>query len=295
MSACRVRLFDTGYCSHPEHVVLRTRRLRPMRFPAMFALIEHPERGPVLFDTGYGAAYLEARRHWTGRIYDTVTPVTTDPSAFAVARLRSIGLEPGDVGTVIASHFHADHVAGLRDFPRADFVYLRGAWLAVRGRSGISALRRGFLPSLVPADFETRGQPIEDERWRPLPDEFAPFARGVDLFGDGSLVVVALPGHATGQLGLFVRRVGQGPLFLVADACWTSRSFREEIVPSSVTRLLFADMSAYRATLGHVASFARARPDVEIVPSHCGEAHARLVAEPFANCPAPPLRRQHEA
>lgn len=287
MTSCTVRLFDTGYCAHPEHAVLRNRRLRPLRFPAMFALIEHPERGPVLFDTGYGQAYLDARRSFAGRIYDTVTPVTTDASVFAAARLRSVGLEARDVRTVVASHFHADHIAGLRDFPNAEILHFASAWEAVRERRGLAALRRGFLPSLLPADFEAQRRPIEDADWSALPPEFAPFARGVDLFGDGALIAVALPGHAAGQLGLFVRRTGAPPLFLAADACWTSRSFREEILPSRITRLLFDDWTAYGATLGLVADFARRRPDVLVVPSHCGEVHGRLSEAPFAPCPPP--------
>lgn len=279
MSECTVRLFQTGHCVHPEHVVLRNRRLRTMRFPAMFAVIEHPERGPVLFDTGYGQGYLDERRRLTGRIYDAVTPVTTDPAWFPGARCRAAGIDPMDVDTVVLSHFHADHVAGLDDFPRARILHFASAWGAVRGTSGLRALRKGFLPRLLPADFEERRETIEEARWTALPPELAPFRRAVDVLGDGSLMAVALPGHAAGQLGLFVRRGGGAPpMLLCADACWTSRSFREGIVPSSVTRLLFDDMGAYRETLGLLTALHVARPDVDIVPSHCEEAERRFVA-----------------
>ena len=242
-----------------------------MQFPAMFAVIEHPERGPVLFDTGYGQPYLDARRKMLGKLYNAVAPVTTNPELFAAARCRSAGIDPADVSLVVASHFHADHIAGLVDFPNARIRFFRRAWEAVAKFRGLRALRRGFLPSLIPNDFAARADPIEDAVWTALAPEFTPFARGVDLFGDGSLTAVLLPGHAAGQLGLFVQRVSAPPMFLVADACWTRRSLEEEIVPSAVTRILFDDMGAYRATLGRIASFARSRPDVEIVPSHCAE------------------------
>lgn len=249
-----------------------------MRFPAMFAVLEHPEQGPILFDTGYGQAYLDERRRLTGRIYNAVTPVTTEPAWFPGARCRAAGIDPKDVRRVVLSHFHADHVAGLADFPRARFTYFASAWEAVRGLTGLRALRRGFLPRLLPANFEGRSDPIEEGRWTELPPELAPFRRAIDLLGDGSLQVLALPGHAAGQLGLLVRRTGgDPPMLLCADACWTSRSFREEIVPSAVTRLLFESARTYRATLGLLSELHRARPDIEIVPSHCEEAERRLV------------------
>ena len=271
-------LLDTGYCVHPEHIVLRNRRFKPMRFPAMFAVIEHPERGPILFDTGYAQPYLDtARSTWTGRVYNMVTPVTSSPPEFAAARCRTMGIDPNDVSLVIASHFHADHVAGLADFPRAEIMFLESAWERVAGLSGLRALRQGFLPSLIPTDFEARARAIEGAAWAVLGPEFGPFQRGVDLLGDGSLIAVALPGHAAGQLGLFVRRAGAPDAFLVADACWTARSFKEAIMPSRVTRLLFDDMEAYRFSLGLIGAFHKLHPDVEIIPSHCGETHRRLV------------------
>ncbi len=278
MSECRLTLLDTGYCVHPEHVVLRNRRLKPMRFPAMFAVIEHPERGPILFDTGYAQPYVDAASStWTGRIYNAVTPVTTSTPEFAAAKCRAMGIDPGDVSLVIASHFHADHVAGLSDFPKAEIMFLEDAWKRVAKLSGLRALKQGFLPSLIPADFEARSRPIEGAAWAVLGSEFGPFQRGVDLLGDGSLIAVALPGHAAGQLGLFVRRANAPDAFLVADACWTARSFREGIMPSRVTRLLFDDMNAYRFSLGLIGAFHKLHPDVEIIPSHCGETHRRLV------------------
>ena len=39
MSAVRLTLVAAGHCVHPEHVVLRNGRARPMQFPAMFALL----------------------------------------------------------------------------------------------------------------------------------------------------------------------------------------------------------------------------------------------------------------
>lgn len=276
MTAIALELFAAGHCVHPEHIVLRNRVLRPMAFPASFALLRHPERGPVLFDTGYSARFLEATRRWPGRLYRAVTPVTFHSEGAAAAQLCARGVAPTDITTVIVSHFHADHVGGLHDFPRARFVHLGEAWDAVEGRRGLGALRRGFVPELVPDDFATRANRIEAARFTALPPELAPFRRGVDLFGDESCWLVPLPGHARGQLGAFVRTTGGGTVFLCADSCWTTRSYQEPRMPHAVTRLLFDDWGAYRATLQELHQLARARPDVTVVPAHCAEALARF-------------------
>jgi glyoxylase-like metal-dependent hydrolase (beta-lactamase superfamily II) len=274
VSEVRLTLMAAGHCVHPEHAVLRNWRLRPLQFPATFALIEHPRRGPILFDTGYSQAFLDATQRFPARLYRMVTPVTLRPEDDAVHQLRALGIQPEDVELIIASHFHGDHVAGLGAFPRATILYCDAAWRAVGHLRGLRALRRGFLPELMPADFDQRAEPIDERRFVPLPGECAPFRNGVDLLGDGSLWAVLLPGHAAGQLGLFVRDSRGETVFLCADACWTSQSYRRERMPLAVARLLFDDWHAYRGTLAALATFHRARPGVTIVPSHCVEALA---------------------
>ena len=276
MSDVRLTLMAAGHCVHPEHAVLCNWRLRPMQFPAMFALIEHPGRGPILFDTGYSQAFLDATRRFPARLHRVVTPVTLRPEDHAAHQLLALGIRPEDVELIIASHFHGDHVAGLADFPRAKILYCDAAWRAVGHLRGLHALRRGFLPELIPADFAQRAESIDDQRFGPLPAEFAPFRSGVDLLGDGSLWAVLLPGHAAGQLGLFVRDRRGETVFLCADACWTSQSYRTERMPLAVARLLFDDWHAYRGTLADLATFHHERPGVAIVPSHCIEALARF-------------------
>jgi len=276
MSSVTLTLMVAGHCVHPEHAVLRNWRARPMQFPATFALIEHPRRGPILFDTGYSRAFLDATQRFPERLHRMVTPVTLRPEDHAAQQLRARGIRPEDVELIIASHFHGDHVSGLADFPRAKVLFCDAAWRAVGHLRGLRALRRGFLPALIPADFDRRATPIELEGFVALPPECAPFERGVDLLGDGSAWAVLLPGHAAGQIGLFVRESRGATVLLCADACWTSRSYREQRMPSAAARLLFDDWHAYRHTLADLARLHHARPEVVIVPSHCAEALARF-------------------
>jgi glyoxylase-like metal-dependent hydrolase (beta-lactamase superfamily II) len=272
----KLSVMQAGYCTHSEHVVIQGGAKKTIQFPAMFALLEHPEHGPMLFDTGYSEHFFEATRTFPYGLYARVTPVFLEQAWLARRQLKAKGVEPNDIETIFISHFHADHIAALHDFPKANFVFLPAAFQAVKGRTGFSALMRGFLPKLLPKAFESRANPVDLSRLKALPPEYHPFKKGIDLLGDESLIGVELPGHAAGQLGLFVRSGGKVH-FLVADACWLKRSFQENLLPRRRAQIIFDDARAYRETLAMVHQYYKFHPEVSIIPSHCQETLNRLL------------------
>ncbi len=181
MSSVRVTILRAGHCTCPEHIAIRGGRWRNIRFPAMFALIEHPRFGPMLFDTGYSERFFQETRSFPNRLYRLATPVTLDERQTAQAQLTARGLRPADIERVFISHFHADHIAALADFPNARYVYLPTGFEAIRARRGWSALAHAFLPGLLPSDFTERASPVDMAAPRPLPTECAPFARGFPI------------------------------------------------------------------------------------------------------------------
>lgn len=46
----RLTLFSTGYCTHPEFILLRGSQRKSVPIPALVGLIQHPRLGPILFD-----------------------------------------------------------------------------------------------------------------------------------------------------------------------------------------------------------------------------------------------------
>jgi hypothetical protein len=66
-------------------------------------------------------------------------------------------------------------------------------------------------------------------------------------------------------------RTARGDVLLCADGAWTSRAYRELRAPHWVTGLLQDDTHALRQTLRALHDFARSRPDVAILPTHCPE------------------------
>ena len=261
-------LLQAGYCLHPGFVVARGAGLRPLRFPALVALIDHPTAGPVLFDTGYAPRVLDATHRLPYRVYRWLTPMHVGPEETVAAQLRARGIAPEDMRHVVLSHFHADHTGGLFDFPNATVHATAEAWDAVKSLTGARAVRSAVLPQLHPPDLSSRLALLNQKNLRPLPAEWGIESDAYDVLGDGSLWGVPLPGHATGQMGLLLQ-TPRGPVFLVADAVWLARTIHEGADPHPLARAITPDPAGYRKTVDWLRSLARARPDVRLIPSHC--------------------------
>ncbi len=269
-----LHLMRVGRCRHPEWVTIRGGRLGPIDFPALAALIVHPTEGPILYDTGYADHFAEATKTFPGKIYRWLTPVSLPEAEQLTAQLRGFGVATAEISRVLISHLHADHVAGLRDLPRARFLALEkdvASHLGPNALRGLAALKRGVLPVLLPNDFESRLDLADACPTVDLGPAWAPFSRGYDLIGDRSLIGIPLPGHSPAQLGVLLRTTDDQQILLAADSCWSARAWREQRLPSFLARPLFADWTDYRNTLAGLRTVATHNPDLAVVPSHCTE------------------------
>jgi N-acyl homoserine lactone hydrolase len=98
------------------------------------------------------------------------------------------GYKPTDVKYVVVSHLHLDHAGGMKLFPDAEFLVMKGElpyayWPDRKARNGF------ILNDLLP----TRGF-----NWRELNGD-------TDLFDDGSLMMLKTAGHTPGECSLKVR------------------------------------------------------------------------------------------
>jgi glyoxylase-like metal-dependent hydrolase (beta-lactamase superfamily II) len=267
-------LLDTGYCVAWEHHVIQGGRHQRIHCHSLVALLHHPQHGWLLWDTGYSSHMFTATQHLPFSLYRRATPLHFAPELSVAAQLSRWNLSPNDIRRIIISHFHADHISGLRDFPNAELIALESAYADIAPRKGINALRRGFIPALLPTDFPERSTLL------------APFAGSsvstlgptYDLFNDSSLLLIALPGHARGQIGMLASTT-RGRILFAADGCWFSRSIHERRPPSRLTHFFIDDPRAMRSTINHLADFAQEYPDVTIIPSHCPEAFARELGQ----------------
>lgn len=266
-----LKLFQAGYCTHREFVTIKGGSLKKASFPAVFAYIKHSIHGNILFDTGYSTEFYHATKPFPFNIYAGVTPVFIHEQNSAAALLNEYGIKTDDINYIILSHFHADHISGLKQFPRAKFIYNREAYCEVSGLSAFGELKRGFLKALLPKDFELRSEPFDFSQAIDVRDRIAPFSEGVDLFGDGSMILVELQGHAKGQVGLLVRESDGRETFLIADAAWRSKSYKELLFPNRMAYFIMNNAQAYNQTLEKLNALYLSKKDIRIIPSHCNE------------------------
>jgi len=266
----------TGQCRHPEVMTILGGSLRPVAFPAVAMLIRHPQEGPILFDTGYDASFLEATQPFPERLYRWATPVSLGQDA--ASQCRALGIAPKDVRHLVLSHFHADHIAGTHAFPNAAIHCARAGLDNARSGGRFASTRRGILPALIPQDFATRARFFEECVAMPLPAGCAPFDVGADLLGDGSLLAVDLPGHCPGHWGLLLNDARWGLHFLVADAAWSLKAIRDNRPPPALTTRLLGDTRGVRETLDRLHRLQQRNRDIRLTPCHCAERAAEIAS-----------------
>lgn len=266
----------TGRCRHPQVTTLRGGSLRPVDHPSVAMLLIHPEEGPILFDTGYDPAFLRATARFPERLYRLATPVDIPDGADAAGQCRALGHDPADARHVVLSHFHGDHVAGLRAFPRATIHCARAGLEDLRRHGRFGATRRGLLPALLPGDLEQRAAFFEDAARVSLPHDFGPFESAADILGDGSLLAVELPGHCPGHWGLALCDARWGSHFLVADAAWSLRAIRENRPPPAFATGWLGNTARTQTTLGALHRLHLRNPDLRLTPCHCPERAAEI-------------------
>ena len=275
----RVKIFKVGFCVHPGFVVKSGLGLTPKKFPAVTVLIVHPDHGNVIFDVGYHDRFFCVTKSFPERFYSMVTPCTLKKGESFREQLENIGI--GAVNSVILSHFHADHIAGINDFPEANIVCHRKEYQMFIRQNRLTGTRNGYLLRLMPPELRDNCSCIEKFD-RDIVDifELEGAKSGLvacDIFGDDSLFLVDLPGHTAGHVGLIIR-LSNRFLFFVADACWLIDNLQGGANPHWIANLICHNRKAYFDTLNKLrTAFAIASDRVVFIPSHCSQTINTLV------------------
>jgi len=271
MTCVDVKYLRVGQCRHMECVAARGGKFSMIDFPSFCGLIRHPVEGWILFDTGYAEHFFTATQSFPEKLYRLALPIQLGDEEKLLAQLSQMGIDADDIRWVIVSHYHGDHIAGLRDFPNAKFIASRKDTEDLQKliASPLGATLQGKLPGLLPDNYFDRLTYVDDLAEKALPHWMKPFTQAFDLFGDQSLLIVPLPGHSHGQVGLFIEDANGRPAFLTADACWSLPACREGRLPSVLAKLATANHQDYQKTFFALSALANREPQVTILPSHC--------------------------
>ena len=262
MCKLAAHFFEVGACWAPGAFV-KGGNFVWQRFPALAAAIRHPNQGWILFDTGYDPIYFELCRDWTHRWLLWGLPAYLPKRSYLKTQLTAAGISANEIRTIIISHFHLDHFAGVHRFPNAELVSNRSSWEHVQTATGIEAARKIFHPGAIDRWRIERGILLRSDSSK----SWEGFQKSWDLFGDGTIRIIELPGHTPGQIGIFFR-AAERQFLLVADAVWRWENL-QGAMPLSPARLIIEDYSAFCATISQLRQFAAQNPKICIVPSHC--------------------------
>ncbi|RRI05952.1 MBL fold metallo-hydrolase [Mesorhizobium tamadayense] len=255
----RIVFANSAWVSAAERLILRGGGWQIVRLRVRYGLFFHPTAGPSLVDTGYTPEALSGeRRGRMLRLYGALLKPELNAAEQVLPVLSHFGLSPDDVRTVIVTHFHADHISGLSLFRNARFIASDAAWARVKARRPRQNLQHGVFTELFPADFEARLDGLSSK---------PPIAArdgnpgGADLFGDGSVIAVDLPGHADGQFGLLFTGLDRKLLYAV-DAQWLLAALTQNRTPGFPATLIAEDAAAIEPTSEMLRRFLTAGGEV---------------------------------
>jgi len=188
-----IKNFDSFFSDRPGLYAKGPRRVTDSCY-----LIRRGDR-ELIWDTGFPSAFKGGSRD-LGELVATLDRTIAE-------QLQQLGLKPTDIDVVGISHMHADHTGQAAEFPQARLVIGKG-------------------------DFEqTKGKDDPFGPWRTDSRRLTLVSGGdTDIFGDGSVVALHLPGHTPDHLALLVK-LESGPVLLTGDLYHSTEAREKRGVP----------------------------------------------------------------
>ena len=158
-------------------------------------LINHPD-GRLLWDLGLPSMLVGAGVQTVGGIFNVSMEQTL------TAQLAELGLTPADIDYVSLSHDHFDHIGQIDQVQDA-------VWLVQEDE---------YNDMFPPEGTEREIDPQLAAMWaafRPL--EAQTIQGDHDVFGDGTVKILEMPGHTPGHSVLLLDMPESGPVLLAGD------------------------------------------------------------------------------
>ncbi len=190
----RIYIFDNGAIRGLDPALFNFRReeLGEVDFVNISYLIVHP-RGTLMFDAG-----AVPDSHFKGDGTPVVEGVVTATQPL-LPQLAAAGYAPSDITHFALSHFHSDHTGNANAFAGATWIVQKAERDYMFADSPQGIIQPDTYGALRNADTKI----LDNEDF--------------DVFGDGSVVVMATPGHTPGHQVVAVKLANRGPVVLGGD------------------------------------------------------------------------------
>jgi glyoxylase-like metal-dependent hydrolase (beta-lactamase superfamily II) len=192
--SARLYVFDCGSLNIPDisPYQLKKEEIATNYMSVACFLVAHP-RGTLMWDVGA----VPDSSFKTGSTSATLRYATTTKTL--TSQLAEVGYAPSDVTYLAFSHFHWDHVGNANLFAGA-------TWLVRKPERDIM-FTDPPSPRTEPANYSALKNSktvivTKDEH---------------DVFGDGTVVIKAAPGHSPAHQVLFLKLAKTGPIVLSGD------------------------------------------------------------------------------
>jgi glyoxylase-like metal-dependent hydrolase (beta-lactamase superfamily II) len=215
-------------------------------------VIHHPTRGVFLIDTGVSRKFVDDPAGlgigWVLRkfLHPEKIQVRTDTATL----LRR---EPPLAG-VLFTHLHLDHISGMPDVPRGTPLYAGPG--EGHDREFQFAFSRGSIDSVLAGHDAVQELPF-------APDPSGRFAGVLDLFGDGTVFAIRVPGHTSGSIA-YVVRTPSGPVLFTGDACHTRWGWEHDVPPGTFSH----DRERSAVSLASLRGLAVRHPAMQVRLGH---------------------------
>ena len=173
---------------------------KKLQLTASCYLIRHADHY-MIWDTGYPVT--------------AATPNGPTVKVTLVDQLAQLKIKPEQINYVGISHYHGDHTGQAASFPQATLLIGQGDWDVLKGPT----------PSGT-----TNAAPLK--HWLSGEGKSEPVAKDKDVFGDGTVVMLDMPGHTPGHHSLLVKLQEKGNVLLTGDQAHFHENYDSNGVPT---------------------------------------------------------------
>ena len=191
--------------------------------PVSVYLIEHP-KGLILVDTGWHrdmspeGVYDKAAqiKSLGSRVLYNVNQGQIPLGEAVDEQLEAMGIKPADLDYVLLTHLDCDHANGLRAVKDAKHIIVAQEELDCARKNGFIRYKKKWWEAVDLQTIEWNGTE-------------GPAQKSFDLFGDGSIKMINIPGHCDGLCAVKITREDGRYVLLFSDGGYATKSWKEMI------------------------------------------------------------------